>query len=426
MGSSWEDTSSFAPHTKLVFEYAQNKNIDTVSRIGIPDFLILPEITPYSDDWSEKIGRNNPINQQITHREVLLRYLLGKAIVDQGSDTPGIQQWYEIVVRECYTLGIQFIHHPEHFVQRYAEVLEIAHSAANQVTEERAENWANLQPNRKSGLYTPFNVDGMRGGKYTHWFTSSRLFPAILMSSTVQGGLTQIIFGEGPENERPLDMARKRLRNHHKFGLGYGIGDKAADLFVKWSVGCLNLTPPEMRDWEPTEAVIPMDQRIGRVMMRCGFMEEFFDTELHIRKYLDKGDEPMFANDEGVQIPDYGLPNSTIFLWVRQFRRKGRTKHRGEEATRIEGDEWCRKSWKEHYGGRVPTLDPQTVVQLLCKSISQKNSETFSAAHLDDFFFDLAEEYCHDKNPRCDQCEISDSCLANNVEEMKPLKKYIT
>ena len=137
VGSSWEDLSSFAPHTKLVFEYAQKKNIETVSRIGIPDFLILPEITPYSDDWSEKIGRNNPINQQITHREVLLRYLLGKAIVDQGSDTPGIQQWYEIVVRECYTSGIQFIHHPEHFVQRYSEVIEIAHSAAAQVTDER-------------------------------------------------------------------------------------------------------------------------------------------------------------------------------------------------------------------------------------------------------------------------------------------------
>ena len=114
-------------------------------------------------------------------------------------------------------------------------------------------------------------------------------------------------------------MARKRLRNHHKFGLGYGIGHKTADLFVKWSVG---YQPNSSRneDWQPTEAVIPMDQRIGRVMMRCGFMESF-SIQTHIRKYLDKGDEPMFANDEGAQIPDSGLPNSRLFLMVRQFRK---------------------------------------------------------------------------------------------------------
>ena len=33
-------------------------------------------------------------------------------------------------------------------------------------------------------------------------------------------------------------------------------------------------------------------------------MEEFFDTELHIRKYLDKGDEPMFEKNEDVVLPE--------------------------------------------------------------------------------------------------------------------------
>ena len=138
------------------------------------------------------------------------------------------------------------------FVEENAEVLEIAHSAAVQITENRAKEWASMQPNRKEGIYTPFNVDGMRGGKYTHWFTASRLFPAVLKSSAVSGGLTHILFEAGPPNERPLDMARERLRNDHRYGLGYGIGEKAADLFVKWAIGCLNLTPKEIRDWRPT------------------------------------------------------------------------------------------------------------------------------------------------------------------------------
>ena len=426
MNSSWEKIGSFAPHTKSVFEFAQAQDIDIVSRINIPDCLNLPTINPQSENWQRNLDDGNQLNPSITNREVILRYLLAKAIVDQGSDTPGIQMWFEIVVNESYKRGIQFIHDPTHFVERYSEILSIAHLAGLDVTEERAEKWADAQPNRKAGVYTPFNVDGQRGGKYTHWFTSSRLFPALLASYSIDGGLTQIVFGEGPLDERPLDMARKRLRNDHKYGLGYCIGDKAADLFVKWSIGCLNLTPPEMRDWQPTETVIPMDQRIGRVMMRCGFMEEFFDTELHVRKYLDGAGEPMFANNEGVALPETGLPDGELFLWVRQFRRRGRTSHRGSEKTRSDAHGWCRDAWKENYEAKIPVMDPQTVVQVLCKAITEHNGKLFSSAHLDDFFFDLAEDYCHDKNPKCNQCTVSSLCLANNIEDMHVLKKYIT
>ena len=423
----WNRLSSIAPSTKAVFEYAQELEIDTVSRLNIPEFLGLPLINPESDTWDHDMQSSNRINVSITNREVLLRFLLSKAIVDQGSDTPGVQQWFNELVSKCYNKNIQFFHFPVHFVERYAEVLEIAHSAAVQITENRAKEWASMQPNRKEGIYTPFNVDGMRGGKYTHWFTASRLFPAVLKSSAVSGGLTHILFEAGPPNERPLDMARERLRNDHRYGLGYGIGEKAADLFVKWAIGCLNLTPKEIRDWRPTEAVIPMDQRIGRVMMRCGFMEEFFDTELHIRKYLDKGDEPMFEKNEDVVLPEKGLPDGELFLWVRQFRRKGRTIHRNEEKTRSDAHNWCREAWRENYNTKPPRkMDPQTIVQLLCKTITTHNDILLSAAHIDDFFFDLAEDYCHDKNPRCGECTIKDVCLANTVNGMEILKKYIT
>ena len=71
-------------------------------------------------------------------------------------------------------------------------------------------------------------------------------------------------------------------------------------------------------------------------------------------------------------------------------------------------------------------MDPQTIVQILSKTITERNDILFSAAHLDDFFFDLAEDFCHDKNPKCNECPISDICLANNMPGMDVLKKYIT
>ena len=155
-------------------------------------------------------------------------------------------------------------------------------------------------------------------------------------------------------------------------------------------------------------------------------MEEFFDTELLVRKHLDKGGEPMFENNDGVDLPEIGLPDSELFLWVRQFRRKGRTSYRGEEKTRSDAHEWCSDAWKENYESKIPVMDPQTVVQLLCKTITVHNDTLLSSAHLDDFFFDLAEDFCHDKNPKCNQCPINDICLANNVSGMDVLKKYIT
>lgn len=422
--SNWENLGRIAPCTKKVFEYAQYEMIDTVSRLNIPKCLSLPHIEPNSSEWQNNLQLASDWNPVITNREVLLRFLLSKAIVDQGSDTPGVQLWFQQIVTKCYERGIHFFHYPNLFVERYPEVLDIAHNAAIEVTAGRGNIWADMQPGRKKGHYTPFNVDGMRGGKYTHWFTSSRLFPAIMMSLASPGGLTEIIFHLGPDNERPLDFARNRLRKDAKYGLGFGIGDKAADLFVKWAIGCLDLTPPKQRNWRPTEAVIPMDQRIGRVMMRCGFMEEFFDTRILVEKGL-KRKPPMFVfNDRDVgntelQSSSSGLLDTELFLWVREFRRKGRV----PDGVALD---WCKKVWSKFYRGRAPPMDPQTVVQLLCKSITHENKIMFSAAHLDDFFFDLAEDYCHDKNPRCDECPINDSCLANTVNGMDVLKKYIT
>ena len=68
----WNRLSSIAPSTKAVFEYAQELEIDTVSRLNIPEFLGLPLINPESDTWDHDMQSSNRINVSITNREVLL------------------------------------------------------------------------------------------------------------------------------------------------------------------------------------------------------------------------------------------------------------------------------------------------------------------------------------------------------------------
>ena len=154
MNSVWNQTAPFAPYTKSVFEFAQAQDNDIVSRINIPVCLKLPTIDPQSVNWQRNLDDGSHLNPSITNREVILRYLLAKAIVDQGSDTPGIQMWFEIVVNESYKRGIQFIHDPTHFVERYPEILSIAHLAGLDVTVAvLGAHWAKNEPQSENGIF---------------------------------------------------------------------------------------------------------------------------------------------------------------------------------------------------------------------------------------------------------------------------------
>ena len=87
--SNWENLGKIAPCTKKVFEYAQYEMIDTVSRLNIPKCLSLPHIEPNSSEWHNNLQLASDWNPVITNREVLLRFLLSKAIVDQEATLLG-------------------------------------------------------------------------------------------------------------------------------------------------------------------------------------------------------------------------------------------------------------------------------------------------------------------------------------------------
>ncbi len=373
----------------------------------LPQGLGLPDDDPTSADWAQRLDEPTTIDST-PKRELLLRYLLTRAIVDQGSDVHGVEMWHRALLEDCYAAGIYLLHRPEDFVARYADVIRIADGRRQWVVAERSELWANQSARRSAGSYTPFNVDGMRGGKQAHWFVSARFFPALLLARARPGGLSQLVFEDGPADESPLGMAR-RLRQDPLVGLGWCLGDKAADLFAKWAIGTLRLTPPTQRPWTAMDTSIPMDQRIGRVLMRCGVMDEFFDIPKLLRTK-----QGMLANLENIELPEGdAIPAGSFFLTVRDFRRYAR-------ASRPSAVEWLGR--KKHGRGWLP----QEVISELCRSLSAATGKEFTPVHLDDFFMEVADKWCWDQAPQCSTCPLSTSCQANNDPTRASLKFFIT
>ena len=413
--AQWQALGAFAPHTKAVFEHALAASADAI--LGdIPACLDLPEPDPVDAAWDAALALPTTEDGSVTVRELYLRYVLTRAIVDQGSDIQGVEMWHSQVIERCYGASppIAFLHSPSSFVERYPDVLAIAAEAARDVTAARAKDWADAAPGRTAGAYTPFNVNGMRGGKQAHWFTSARLFPAVLLSHALSGGLTDVVFRAGPPAERPLGMAR-RLRNDPVLGLGWCLGDKAADLFTKWAVGSLRLTPSRPRDWAPIDVAIPMDQRIGRLMMRTGLMDEFFGVPHLI------SDRVMFENRAAVPIPAApAIPDGVFCLTVMEFRRRGRVPHGSPAAA------WLNGAWRLYRTGPQPNWAPQEVVAILCQAASAALGRQLSPVHLDDLFMRVGGTWCIDPTPVCVGCVFERSCQANNDANRAPLKRYIT
>jgi hypothetical protein len=235
--------------------------------------------------------------------------------------------------------------------------------------------------------------------------------PALLLAEAEPGGLTQVVFN-GPTGERPLGMAR-RLRNDRRLGLGFCLGDKAADLFAKWAIGTLRLAPATST-WTGADTVIPMDQRIGRVMMRTGFMDELFD----VLRLLER---PMFEYRGRLPKPAIGEPlPSPYFLTVRDFRRTGRLRRDTLASA------WFANYWNAHRLGQRTPIGPQEALSVLCRALSDSSGKDVTPVEVDDAFMQIGQEWCWDIDPNCEACPLSSTCQANNEPSRQALKLYFT
>lgn len=407
---SWTELSAIAPRTKSAVEACAAAPRKPVLGV-IPSSLSVP-VPSVSLSWTNILESDAGGGMRI--REVLLRWLLTRAIVDQGSDIDGVNMWHQGVVDNCYSRGIQFLHDPSQALSRYPEFIAIATVERDRVIKARKDVWASGGTNRRANAYNVFNVDGQRAfHKHTHAFVAGRMLPGLLSSLVVKGGLTELVFGRA-QHETPREMAR-RIRTDSTVGLGACIGDKACDLFAKWAVGTFNLAAGLEIPWSRADCPLPMDQRVGRVLMRCGFMDEFFGV-VAVASVKSQG----FTPPGKMSRPSLGdpLPSGPWHLMVKDFRRHSSVKDKGAVTWLIAvGDSAGISNPKK--------WQPQDVLSAICRSFNASNSADISPVELDDYLMDLAT-VCTDESPDCSSCGLASCCQANNDSSMVELKKYKT
>ena len=414
----WDELDGFAPKTKAVWEHIGDASVAAVLD-RVPGWLIPEDINQLHPDWGNFL--NSMTEYGITVRERLLRYLITRSVVDQGSDIVGVEMWHGRTFSRLYEAGIPLLDDLSLATTSFGTILEIADTCRSEVTQERAEVWASAEPGRRAAQYTPFMVDGQRGKGNTLWFVTARVLPTLYLAQVDAGGLTQHVFGRSA-HELPKEMAR-RLRNDpsHRNGLSWVMGDKACDLFAKWAVGTFRLGEGLNCNWSPADCPIPMDQRIGRVMTRTGFMDEFFGvvSEMSVKSH-------GFTPRSGQLRPDRDdttIPEGTWHLTVRSFRRAAQVKARQRPAAR----KWIAAA-KLKFGlpAKSNPYYPQDVVSLLCRAYSEKHGLLLTPVDIDDFFMEVGGKPCSDFNPGCNPCALGGICQANTDPNMTRLKNCIT
>ena len=394
-----------APHFSNVLSRLHELEIESPDPVDLPECLGLKSRAEFSSQnhWSEYLSSEH--QHGLSVREIYLRVLLVYAVSDQGADIPGVRLFMDNFISKCYEAKRNLFHERQLIGDHL--IIDAAYNGAEVAFNERSEKWSK-QGKRSASTYSVFTVDSVRGKPSANWYVNSRIAPPLSLPHLVNGGLTTLL-----SNCKKRDDVKENIRQNTKHGLFYSIGDKALDLFGKWIFGTFNLFD-EKDGISKTDIAIPMDQRIGKVLMRCGFMDELYNLDNCVEsgKFLfddqNRNNSAKLVNDRA--------PLSRTFLRVTEFRKHGRI---GDK----EISEVLNHYRSKEFRGKI--LPPQIAINSILELFRRTSDVSILPHQLDDLLMNIAS-FCHDRNPDCNLCPIQNQCQANVDKGMSFLKNYYT
>ena len=109
-------------------------------------------------------------------------------------------------------------------------------------------------------------------------------------------------------------------------------------------------------------------------------------------------------------------PTSRTFLRVTEFRKHGRI------VDKELSDVLNHYRSKEYRGSILP---PQIAINSILELLRRTSDVSILPHEFDDLLMNVAE-FCHDRDPDCDDCPISKQCQAHSEPTMSFLKEYYT
>jgi len=386
------------------------KIINAIAEVGYNNISspILKDIKIFAKYHTKEFNLNK-IDGNFSIRELMCRFLLLNAVLDQGPDILGIRKLLSMVVNNLYDKEIQIIHNPNHFFQNIGEVLEEVEDVHKIVKKERANEWAEIN-NSNPSRYNLYMDNCTQTLNYIvfRWGVPLSLPIALERDSKkIDKSELLIDYLENEDDKKwkcSAEIMSKKIKGHKKYGLGKAIGDKAAHLYAKWFVHSFNLTRKKNISWGKYSFEVPFDSNAGRVLFRTGYL--FHWAEL---KDYKKYDVIRVKAGKG----------NTDYIRVTNIRGKSATKNL-DVINKSKYIDLCTKHLLTHTKAPITFhIQKIPIAQLL-------EDEKYGSGYLDDGLIHIGTKYCYNHDePKCSSCPIRKICVGYN-EDLSLISKYRT
>lgn len=328
----------------------------------------------------------------LTRREILTRFLLLNAILDQGPDMTGVREFLINITNHLYGQEIRFLHTPHAFFKEIGVAIDEMLTQHDAIKKIRAEIWARANesnPN-KYNLFMD-NAKQVLGYAIFRWGVPLAL-PLLLEKDAKNDEQKATALASYIDSNPSAEIMSQNLKDHERYGLGKAIGDKGAHLFAKWYTTSFQLTKHLKNPaWGPLSFEVPFDSNAGRVLWRMGF-------------FLECTRETEYKKRKAIQ-PKEGK-GKTNYIRVTNIRGMPCSNQSLIKSIKTSYNEICTKYMGSH------RREPSAVeIQRIPSAILHKESKDLTTADLDDGLMLIGTRFCANTDkPNCKECPVNEIC----------------
>ena len=340
-----------------------------------------------------------------TRRELLLRFLVLSAVLDQGPDIAGVRALVRQVTNHLYRREVRFLHQPLQFFRELGIAIDNILEEHKSVKASRAAIWAE-ENQSKAQKYNLFIDNSRQVLNYAvfRWGVPLAL-PLLLERDEKDEDRKPTVLTAHLKSWASAEEMSQQLKDNERYGLGKAVGDKACHLFAKWCVSSLPLLAENTPNWGPLSYEQPFDSNAGRVLWRTGFLLRF-------------ASEKEYADQEAIQ----------------KGKGKGGLHHmrvtniRGMKCT-VELPGELRDSYVTVCRDYLCTHSkaPKSIqIQRLPNAYLLAYGKGMSIADFDDGLIHIGTQFCFNHEaPKCPECPIRQLC-AGACGEQRLITDYRT
>ncbi len=330
-----------------------------------------------------------------TRRELILRFLLLNAVLDQGPDIEGVREMMVNIIDDLYSKEIRIFHKPLDFFKEIdISVDDIIHHH-DRIKGVRSKDWAdrNQSTPNKYNLYMD-NCKQTLNYAIFRWGVPIAV-PYLLSKDCGGEEKEATCLGDYLSRFPSSEVMSENLKSHHRYGMGKAIGDKACHLFAKWVVSRFRLIEKDDDSgWGEYSYEVPFDSNAGRVLWRVGYFLELADESEYIKK-------DVIQREKGKE--------GTHYIRVTNIRKMIVGKETPRHIVDLYNDICIGHLKKAKM--RSQKIQIQRFQHPILMQQNNKVSE------FDDGLIAIGRNYClNHGNPDCKNCPINDICRGYNSD----------